>query len=129
MTQNSAPAATVRRPCTKCDGTGYIQGFSHVARGVCFRCDGAGHFTAPADWREREARAAKRRAAAAAKRAAAGANDELWAEFAAAHPVEAARIWELRSHPIYGYAYSSVATYSRRDSNPADALHIIAPAL
>jgi hypothetical protein len=28
--------------CYKCNGTGYIQGFAHVAQGVCFDCKGSG---------------------------------------------------------------------------------------
>lgn len=120
---------TVLRPCVKCTGTGRIRAYSHVAGGVCFPCAGTGRVDAPADWREREARNAARREAREAKRVASGANAALWAEFAAAHPREAARMWELRSHPRYGYAYSSVATFDRRDSNPAQALYIIAPAM
>lgn len=29
-------------PCSKCDGKGTIQGFTHVLNGVCFRCGGTG---------------------------------------------------------------------------------------
>jgi hypothetical protein len=28
--------------CYKCNGTGYLQGFEHVANGVCFDCKGSG---------------------------------------------------------------------------------------
>ena len=28
--------------CAKCNGTGHIQGFSHIQEGVCFDCNGAG---------------------------------------------------------------------------------------
>lgn len=28
--------------CYKCNGTGYLQGFAHVAQGVCFDCKGTG---------------------------------------------------------------------------------------
>lgn len=28
--------------CYKCEGTGYLQGFSHVAEGRCFLCNGQG---------------------------------------------------------------------------------------
>jgi hypothetical protein len=28
--------------CGKCNGTGYIPGFAHVAEGVCFDCMGLG---------------------------------------------------------------------------------------
>lgn len=28
--------------CNKCNGTGFISGFSHVSEGVCFVCGGAG---------------------------------------------------------------------------------------
>lgn len=123
------PAATVLRPCGKCDGKGRINAYGHVAGGVCFACAGHGTVEVPADWREREVRNARRRAAKEAKRLASGENEQLWAEFTTAHPAEAARIWELRADPIYGYAYSAVATFRRRDSNPADALHLIAPAM
>lgn len=128
MANTESPARTVLRPCGKCAGNGVIRAYGHVAGGVCFSCAGHRTIEAPADWREREVKAAKRRKAREAKRVAAGDNETLWTEFTAAHPVEAARIWELRSDPVYGYAYSSVATYSRADSNPAQALHIIATA-
>lgn len=29
--------------CPKCSGTGYIECYSHVARGVCFACNGRGY--------------------------------------------------------------------------------------
>lgn len=28
--------------CPKCDGSGYIECYAHVARGVCFSCNGRG---------------------------------------------------------------------------------------
>lgn len=28
--------------CYKCNGTGYLPGFAHVAQGVCFDCKGSG---------------------------------------------------------------------------------------
>jgi hypothetical protein len=130
MTKTTAPAATVLRPCGKCDGKGRINAFSHVAGGTCFACAGQGNYEAPADWREREARAAKRRAAAAAKRAASGENDVLWAEFTAEHPREAAlivgRTRGEQAHVLLSLAYSAVATFRREHSNPEDALHLVA---
>jgi len=30
-------------PCIRCDGTGYIRGYSHVMHGVCFSCGGRGY--------------------------------------------------------------------------------------
>lgn len=125
MTSNE----TVLRPCGKCRGTGHISAYARIAGGQCFACSGRGQVTVPADWRERAARAAKRRQTREARRLATGENDILWAEFKAAHPREAARIWELRADPRYGYAYSSVATFRRGDSNPDAALHIIAPVM
>lgn len=29
-------------PCSRCSGSGTIQGFSHVVGGVCFKCHGSG---------------------------------------------------------------------------------------
>lgn len=29
-------------PCWRCEGTGYVRGFSHVHGGICFRCGGVG---------------------------------------------------------------------------------------
>lgn len=29
-------------PCSRCDGRGRINGFSHVIGGVCFKCGGSG---------------------------------------------------------------------------------------
>lgn len=119
----------VRRDCAKCAGKGTIGTYAHIAAGVCFDCNGAGSHLAPADWREREARAAARRQAANAKRAASGANARLWAAFAAAHPAEAALIEanERSDRPAaaLGYAYSAVATHDPRDSNPAQALDLV----
>lgn len=128
MTRTTTPA-TVGRNCPKCKGAGRIAMYAGIAGGVCFGCNGAGTITAPADWQEREARAAQRRQAAAAKRASQGANARLWAEFTAAHPDDAALI-EANRHadqpdPVLGYAYSSVATYDERDSNPAQALDLV----
>lgn len=34
--------ATDTTTCPKCDGTGYIAGFDHIADGVCFLCAGRG---------------------------------------------------------------------------------------
>lgn len=31
--------------CSKCDGRGYINGFSHIANGRCFLCTGSGTMT------------------------------------------------------------------------------------
>lgn len=36
------PAVTEDGYCPKCDGTGMILGFRHVANGVCFWCKGKG---------------------------------------------------------------------------------------
>lgn len=33
---------TKRGTCSKCDGCGYINGFSHIAQGRCFLCAGSG---------------------------------------------------------------------------------------
>ena len=33
--------------CNKCNGTGNIQGFSHISGGLCFDCNGAGILAAP----------------------------------------------------------------------------------
>lgn len=33
--------------CTKCNGTGYIDGFMHVANGECFDCHGSGFLPEP----------------------------------------------------------------------------------
>lgn len=130
MTTTTAPAATVLRPCRKCRGKGTIDAYRNIAGGVCFSCAGNGDIEAPADWREREARAAKRRAAAAAKRAASGENDVLWAEFTAEHPREAAlidgRTRGDQADILLSYAYSAVATFRREHSNPEEALHLVA---
>lgn len=138
MEPDAAPA-TVLRPCGKCDGKGRIRAYGHVAGGVCFLCSGHGTLEAPADWREREVKAAKRRAAREAKRIATGENAVLWAEFSAANRVAAARVDAARAEWNAGdrsyrvelliRAYSAVATFRRRDSNPADALDLIARAL
>ena len=34
--------------CPRCDGTGYIKGYSHVKDGICFKCDGTGKAAATA---------------------------------------------------------------------------------
>lgn len=123
-------ARTARRDCAKCKGTGRIAMYAHVAAGTCFACNGQGSHQVAADWQQREARAAARRAQADAKRAAAGANAGLWAAFTAAHPAEAALIEanEQAAQPdlTLGYAYSAVATHDERDSNPAQALALVA---
>lgn len=56
----SKPAATnlVWRKCGKCDGTGMIRAFEHVAGGVCFECKGYG------GWQTTVAKEARRKAAA-----------------------------------------------------------------
>lgn len=43
-TARMTPAARARpdRQCTRCDGSGRVIGFSHIAGGVCFSCDGKG---------------------------------------------------------------------------------------
>jgi hypothetical protein len=135
---SNAVTATVLRPCCKCGGKGRIRAYGHVAGGVCFTCAGHGTVEAPADWREREVKAAARRKARQAKRLATGENETLWAEFAAAHPAEAARVdaaradWRngVRNHEteLLVHAYSWVATFRRMDSNPAEALFLIARA-
>jgi hypothetical protein len=120
-------AATVTRNCPKCTGTGYLAIYAGIAAGVCFPCNGEGTIQAPADWREREARNARRRQTANARRAAAGANARLWAEFIAAHPTEAAIIDAGRAtNRDLDMAYGQVATYREYDSNPRAALAIIA---
>lgn len=125
----TATTSQVRRGCAKCAGKGTIGIYAHIAGGVCFACNGAASHLAPADWREREARAVARRKAAAAKRAASGANAELWAAFTAAHPAEAALIEANeraeRPDPILGHAYSAVATHDARDSDAAQALALV----
>lgn len=120
---NTAPAGKVWRECGKCRGTGHLPEYGHVAAGTCFACNGEGRYLAPADWRQREARAEKRRQREAAKRAASGANARLWAEFTAAHPAEAALI-EQHKNGALGYAWSSVYVHDERDCNPAQALHM-----
>lgn len=35
--------------CIKCNGIGFLQGFSHIANGECFSCKGTGHFLTNAE--------------------------------------------------------------------------------
>tara|TARA_R110000782_G_scaffold253743_1_gene341958 strand:- start:36253 stop:36597 length:345 start_codon:yes stop_codon:yes gene_type:complete len=37
------PAPAGREHCARCDGTGRLLAFSHVAGGACFGCEGRGH--------------------------------------------------------------------------------------
>lgn len=125
MTKTSA--RTVRRRCPKCDGRRIFTAYAHVSGGVCFTCHGAGTVDAPADWREREARNARRRKAREAARLAADQGPILWAEFVAAHPREAAIIDAGKDRDeTLAYAYGYVVTYDRRDSHPDLALQIFA---
>lgn len=39
--ENGQPIAQ-QAPCGKCDGSGYIPAYHHVAEGLCFRCWGSG---------------------------------------------------------------------------------------
>ncbi|RKR92702.1 hypothetical protein BDK92_7180 [Micromonospora pisi] len=58
------------------------------------------------------------------------ANDRLWAAFTASHPAEAALIWanetSARPNAPLGYAYSSVAVADEADTNPEQALCLVA---
>lgn len=31
--------------CSKCNGSGYLQGFTHIKQGICFQCKGKGSLT------------------------------------------------------------------------------------
>ena len=39
---NTAPATKITITCDRCDGAGYINGFTHYAEGRCFLCFGKG---------------------------------------------------------------------------------------
>lgn len=105
---------TERHTCPRCDGRGTIPAFRHINHGICLLCNGAG--TRPGKARTTQRRRPQR----------AGANEALWAEFAAAHPAEAELIWAGKDNDeALGYAYASVAAFERRDSNPAQALGIV----
>lgn len=99
--------------CPRCAGAGVIEIYRHVNGGICLLCGGSGRRPGPA----RKARTRKMTA---------GANDALWAEFAKTHPREAAIIWAGKdTSPVLGRAYSAVATFDPRDSNPAEALSLV----
>lgn len=51
-----AAAAKKQIECPRCDGTGYIKAYGHVADGICFKCEGTGKVNAP---RPRKATAPK----------------------------------------------------------------------
>jgi hypothetical protein len=117
---------TIQISCGKCGGRGYLGCYRNIQGGRCFRCQGVGTLAVSANYFERQRRADEQRAAAQRQRLAAGANDRLWAAFAAAHPNEAAQIWSGKdTDRVLGAAYSSVATYDERDSNPAQALAML----
>lgn len=61
----------IRRPCSKCSGTGKIAAFARIANGDCFACAGLGYYetTVARETRRKADRA--RRAAARESRAAA----------------------------------------------------------
>jgi len=71
-TATKTAAPTTRKPCGKCNGTGFISAFRHVSAGRCFSCHGVGYFeisNAPAAVKARARTAAKREAKRAAQRA------------------------------------------------------------
>lgn len=106
---------TGRHTCPRCQGVGTIAAFRTVAGGRCFGCHGTGTVA-------RKPRATRRR-----RPQGQGANEALWAEFAAAHPAEAAVIEAGKDdHPMLGYAHSSVACFDRRDTNWDQALALVA---
>lgn len=79
----SVSSAPTRKPCGKCNGTGFLSAFRHVEAGRCFSCKGVGYFevsNTPAAIKARARRAAKREARLAAAQAHA-------AEQQAAHDV------------------------------------------
>tara|TARA_R110000824_G_scaffold221219_1_gene408336 strand:- start:695 stop:1138 length:444 start_codon:yes stop_codon:yes gene_type:complete len=51
MTNTNTTAADLVA-CNKCDGSGYIRAFGHIAGGRCFACGGAGKVEARAPRRE-----------------------------------------------------------------------------
>lgn len=38
----SSTTKTITCPCPRCDGKGYINGYSHICGGRCFKCGGSG---------------------------------------------------------------------------------------
>jgi hypothetical protein len=130
----NAETEMVTETCPKCHGDGYIAVYRNVLGGACFTCGTEGTVQLPADWRERAAQADANAKARAAKRAGAGANERLWAEFAAAHPAEAAFIERHRAtdasdtRPLAVWmssARSAVYVYNARDCQPEQALEIV----
>ena len=43
--KNGKEYITVKEPCPRCGGQGYISHYFHIDRGVCFNCRGSGFFT------------------------------------------------------------------------------------
>lgn len=43
--KNGKKYITVKEPCSKCGGHGYISHYFHIDKGVCFDCRGTGFFT------------------------------------------------------------------------------------
>lgn len=111
-------------PCIRCEGTPGAWISDRGERHTCYGCNGTGevHLT-PAGLKARTTRKATR----SAKRPAAGANDQMWVEFAAAYPAEAALV-EARTaaDTLLDEAYGAIATFDRRDSNTPMALRCIA---
>jgi hypothetical protein len=109
---------TTTRQCGRCDGEKVIEQFRHVNGGICALCSGTG--TRPA----RKATATRTPSTRKPRAPKVGANDRLWAAFTEAYPTEAATIWAKRAEVGYGNAYSAVATFDEKDSNPDAALAI-----
>ena len=41
---NGKPYITVKQPCPRCGGQGYLHGYEHIDSGVCFKCEGRKFF-------------------------------------------------------------------------------------